>query len=162
MPQSMAARCWSLLLCLVAIGCSRGGTRLAACEDVNNPKLVAERCYDGNPGHRKYVGDQACYPFSAPERFVGTWRVAPGMSEVETEETPEAGPMKAWLEAGPLPPVVAASMERHRPRVFAVQLVGWRSICKAHYGQGGAWPYKIVVDHFLNVHELHAGKARSG
>lgn len=158
----MAARCWSLLLCLGAIGCSRGGTRLAACEDVNNPKLVAEQCYVGDPGHRKYVGDLACYPFSAPERFFGTWRVAAGSSEVQTQETPEAGSMRAWLEADRLPPVVAASMERHRPRSFAVELVGWRSICKAHYGQDGAWPYKIIVDHFLNVRELRADQAGRG
>jgi hypothetical protein len=150
----MAMRCWPLLLCLGTIGCHQGGTRLAACEDVNNPKLVAERCYVGDPGHRKYVGDRACFPFSAPERFVGTWRVALESSEIQTQATPEAEPMRAWLDVEKPPPSVATAMRGDRPRTFAVELVGWRSICKAHYGPKGTSPYKIIVDHFLDLREI--------
>jgi hypothetical protein len=150
----MAMRFWSVLLCLGTIGCSRGATALVSCDEANDPKLVVERCHGGDLHRGKYVGDQACYPFSAPERFFGTWRVARDRSEVQTDPTPEAGPMRAWLAVEKLPPVVAASMQRDRPRAFAVELVGWRSICQAHYGQQGRWPYEIVVDHFLDVREL--------
>jgi hypothetical protein len=157
----MGMRFWPLLLCPGIVGCSQGGTRLASCEDVNNPKLVAERCYVGDPGHRKYVGDRGCFPFSAPERFFGTWRVARDSSEAQTEPTPEAGPLKAWLEVENPPPAAAASMRGGRPRAFAVELVGWRSICKAHYGRDGAWPYKIIVDHFLDLRETELREPRS-
>ena len=154
----MTLRFWPLLLCLGTIGCSRGGTALVSCDEAANPKMVAERCHGGDAAQGKYIGDLACYPFSAPERFVGTWRVALDSSEVVTEATPEAGPMKAWLDADKPPPGVAASMHGDRPRAFAVELVGWRSICRSQYGHKGMWPYEIIVDHFLNVREIGLAK----
>ena len=141
---------------LMLAGC---GGRPAAlnCRATTDPAAVIARCLGGDLQHGNYIGDLACYPFAAPEQLRGVWVASLENSSFyrDAAAVPAADiASDTWLEASPLPHVVDIAMQGGPVRVYAVKLIGRRSLCPAHFGHMGVFRNEVVVSRFVSMRPI--------
>jgi hypothetical protein len=103
-------------------------------------------------GH--YLGDVACFPFSAAQRFTGIWHVELEGSFFEAPSANGSHPRNVWLGVANPPKAALASMQGDVPRDFAVDLIGRRSLCPGLFGHRGVTPHEIVVETLTSIRQV--------
>lgn len=143
-----------MVLLVVLAGCSGSQSAITNCADAAKPALVIEKCFGGNLQTGHYVGDVACFPFSAAQRFTGIWHVELEGSFFEAPSANGVLPRNVWLDVANPPKAAVASMQGDTPRDFAVDLIGRRSLCRGVFGHMGVIPHQITVETMTTIRQV--------
>jgi hypothetical protein len=135
----------------------------AECKALTARDAFLQRCFGGDLKDENYVGDLRCMPYSPTRRMTGIWLVSleysaffPGaLSYADVRGRPD----EIWLQAkAPLPREVVAAGQGAGTRAYAIDLVGRRSLCKAHYGHFGTFPEEVIAGHIVAIRPIPVGE----
>ena len=145
---------WILLLSFLLAACGERPPTVQECKALAAPKAAIDRCYGGKLAG-KYVGDQKCWPFSAPRRLKGVWLI-------QFEESvfyPNAHSVQDVLDQKGTIWLKSELLERHAElmgttRLYDVELDGRQALCDAGFGHAGMFPREVIPERFYSMRPI--------